>query len=100
MTGTSTIIDSGTTIIYGPASQVDAFYSQIPGSSVFDAENGFYSYPCNATLDIAFNFGGANISISSDNFNLGYAEDESRCMGAISSQEIGLGSNTWLLGDR
>ncbi|KAI0743594.1 protease [Daedaleopsis nitida] len=95
----STIIDSGTSIIYGPAEQVAALYSNIEDSAVFDSENALYSYPCDTTLDIAFNWGGANFAVSAENFNMGMAEDSTRCIGAISGRPLGLGDDTWLLGD-
>ena len=35
-----------------------------------------------------------------DSFNLGStSSDSSQCIGALVSQDIGLGSNVWLLGD-
>lgn len=59
-----------------------------------------YSYPCDTPLDIAFNWGGADFAVSAENFNLGTAEDDTRCIGAISGRALGLGDDTWLLGDR
>ena len=100
VTDVQTIIDSGTTIVYGPAEQVEAFYSQIEDSSLFDEDNALYSYPCDASPMVAFNWGGADWSFSADSFNLGYAEDSSRCIGAISGKNLGLGENVWLAGDR
>ncbi|RPD59797.1 acid protease [Lentinus tigrinus ALCF2SS1-6] len=95
----STIIDSGTTIIYGPPSQVKTFYRKIPGSKLYDSANGFYSYPCSSVpSNVAFNWGGKNWSISATNFNIGKASS-TQCIGAIAAQDLGLGSNVWLLGD-
>ncbi|CDO69362.1 hypothetical protein BN946_scf184961.g4 [Trametes cinnabarina] len=97
--GIQTIIDSGTTIIYGPPSQVAAFYKNIPGSKVYDSSNGFYSYPCNsAPSNIGFNWGGKTWTISAAKFNFGQIS-ATQCVGAIAGQDLGLGSNTWLLGD-
>lgn len=98
--GFKTIIDSGTTIIYGPPSQVAAFYGNIPGSQLYDSANGFYSFPCgNAPSNVAFNWGGKNWVISAANFNRGRISS-TRCVGTIAGVDLGLGSNTWLLGDR
>ncbi|OSD06723.1 acid protease [Trametes coccinea BRFM310] len=97
--GIQTIIDSGTTIIYGPPSQVQAFYKNIPGSKLYDSANGFYSYPCNsAPSNVGFNWGGKTWTISASNFNFGQVSS-TQCIGAIAGQDLGLGSNTWLLGD-
>ncbi|KAF5391514.1 hypothetical protein D9757_002457 [Collybiopsis confluens] len=95
-----TIIDSGTTIMYGPPSAVKTFYSKVPGSKLFDSTNGFYSFPCSSIPDVSFSWGGASFAISSENFNLGTtASGASTCVGALAAQDLGLGTNTWLLGD-
>ncbi|KAI0675140.1 acid protease [Trametes maxima] len=94
-----TIIDSGTTIIYGPPSQVASFYQSIPGSKAYDSANGFYSFPCNSTpSNVAFSWGGKKWTISAANFNFGRVSS-TQCIGAIAGQDLGLGTNTWLLGD-
>ena len=51
--GFETIIDSGTTIMYGPPAAVKEVYGRIPGSGVFDASQGFYFYPCDRLPAIA-----------------------------------------------
>ena len=62
-----TIIDSGTTIIYGPPKQVEALYKSIPDSALFDSQNGFYTYPCDNPPDnVAFNWGGNSWTISKE----------------------------------
>ncbi|KAI8972259.1 protease [Trametes punicea] len=99
VSGFQTIIDSGTTIIYGPPNAVSTFYQNIPGAQVYDSQNGLYSFPCNSTpSDVAFNWGGNNWTVSAANFNLGMVSS-TQCIGAIAGQDLGLGSNTWLLGD-
>ncbi|KAH9928187.1 aspartic peptidase domain-containing protein [Fomitopsis serialis] len=93
-----TIIDSGTTIMYGPPDAVSQFYAAIDGSSEYDSQNGYYSIPCDSIPTIAFSWGGNNWEISSDVFNLGTASD-GNCQGALAAQDLGLGDNVWLLGD-
>jgi cathepsin D len=39
-----TIIDSGTTIMYGPPAAVKAVYAKVPGSAVFDSSAGTSIY--------------------------------------------------------
>ncbi|KAJ7600782.1 acid protease [Mycena floridula] len=100
VTGFDTIIDSGTTIMYGPPSDVKAFFDQIPGSDIYDETNGLYSYPCNSTSVVAFSWGGQEWSISADDFNLGAtAQGSSDCVGSLAGQDLGLGDDVWLLGD-
>lgn len=100
VSGFETIIDSGTTIMYGPPSAVKTFYSKISGSKVYDSSEGYYSYPCNSAPSVAFSWGGKSWTISAANFNLGETESGSgQCVGALAGQDLGLGSNVWLLGD-
>ncbi|KZT70932.1 putative aspartic protease [Daedalea quercina L-15889] len=99
-TGFQTVIDSGTTIMYGPPSAVQSFYASVPGSSVFDSQNGFYQFPCNSVPQVAFSWGGRSWNVSAANFNLGKTSSTSQyCVGALAGQDLGLGSNVWLLGD-
>lgn len=117
VSGFQTIIDSGTTIMYGPPSAVEEVYAMVPGSALFDSTNGYFSFPCNSVPNIAFNWGGQDWAISSAkwviqrvsdldliinfSFNLGQTtNDSSQCIGALSALDLGLGRNVWLLGDR
>ncbi|KAL6310458.1 acid protease [Sparassis latifolia] len=95
-----TIIDSGTTIMYGPPGAVQTFYKSVPGSSVYDSTYGYYQFPCTATPSVSFSWGGKSWTISAANFNLGQTHTGStQCVGALSGQNLGLGNNVWLLGD-
>ncbi|KAI0352025.1 protease [Trametes cingulata] len=99
VSGFQTIIDSGTTIIYGPPKDVAAFYKDVPGAKLYDQQNGFYSFPCSSVpSNVGFNWGGKTWNISAANFNFGMVS-ETQCIGAIAGQDLGLGSNVWLLGD-
>lgn len=60
-----TIIDSGTTIMYGPPADVKKVYAAVPGSKVYDEDQGLYSYPCNSPPTVAFSWGAKWWSISS-----------------------------------
>ncbi|EIW62808.1 acid protease [Trametes versicolor FP-101664 SS1] len=98
--GFETIIDSGTTIMYGPPSAVKTFYSKVSGSAVYDSSEGYYSFPCSSPPSVSFSWGGKSWTISADNFSLGETSTGSgKCVGALAGQDIGLGSNVWLLGD-
>lgn len=51
-------IDTGTTLIGGPTDAVQSLYEMIGGAyALDDVYEGYYTYPCNATLDISFTFG-------------------------------------------
>ena len=60
------IIDSGTTIMYGPPEDVETFYASVPGASLYDSENGLYQFPCNNVPDVAFSWGGQAWNVSAD----------------------------------
>ncbi|KAJ4463847.1 aspartic protease [Lentinula edodes] len=96
----ATIIDSGTTIMYGPPSAVKEFYAQVSGSKLYDSTDGYYSFPCDSAPEVSFSWGGDSFTISADNFNLGTTSSgASTCVGALAAEDLGLGDNTWLLGD-
>jgi cathepsin D len=48
--------------MYEPPSAVQTFYANVPGSKVFDPNNGFYS-SCNNVLAVAFSWRGWNGNI-------------------------------------
>ncbi|KAF7373521.1 Acid protease [Mycena sanguinolenta] len=100
VSGFQTIIDSGTTLIYGPPTDVAALWAQVPGSALYDSTNGYYSFPCATPPQISFNWGGKDWAISAANINLGTTTaGSSQCVGAIVGHDIGLGAGVWLLGD-
>ncbi|KAF7326642.1 Acid protease [Mycena venus] len=98
VSGFDTIIDSGTTIMYGPPAAVAQVYAKVPGAKLFDSQSGLYSFPCATPPRIAFNWGGRDWVISAANINLGLtAQGSNQCVGALAGQNI-IG-DTWLLGD-
>ncbi|TRM65588.1 aspartic peptidase domain-containing protein, partial [Schizophyllum amplum] len=95
-----TIIDSGTTIMYGPPDVIKEVYANIEGSGAYDESSGLYTFPCDSAPSVAFNWGGQDWEVSADNFNLGQTEQgSSQCVGSLAGQDLGLGDNTWLIGD-
>ncbi|KAF5352019.1 hypothetical protein D9758_009421 [Tetrapyrgos nigripes] len=99
VSGFNTIIDSGTTIMYGPPSDVNAFYQAVGGRPISGDMQGFYAFPCDQVPEVSFSWGGQDWPISAENFNLGpIQEGSNECIGALSGQDLGLG-DTWLLGD-
>lgn len=66
-------IDSGTTLIYVPQDVAAGVYRQIPGAQRADQQfgPGFWSYPCNAKLNVQFKFGGNFFALNPVDFNLG-----------------------------
>ena len=52
--------------MYGPPAAVKKFYAAINGTGVYDAQQGFYYYPCDAPPTFAFSWGGKQWEISED----------------------------------
>jgi cathepsin D len=85
--------------MFGPAADVQAIYQAV-GGQPFDQQAGFFTFPCNSVPAIAFNWGGEDWAVSAENFSLGETEKGSgQCVGALASQDLGLGKDVWLLGD-
>ncbi|CEJ92067.1 hypothetical protein VHEMI07745 [[Torrubiella] hemipterigena] len=75
-------IDTGTSIIAAPATAVESFYSNIPGSAKHDSH--FYSVPCDATIPpVVFKFGGHDFPL--DSFDVIYDKKKNVCLGSFYS---------------
>ncbi|KAH9971726.1 aspartic peptidase A1 [Lactifluus volemus] len=92
-------IDTGTTLIGGPAAQVSALYAQIPNSSPATGNyQGYYTYPCSTTVNVALSFGGKSWSISPADFKLTELSN-GQCLGAIFEYTSNNNSPAWIVGD-
>jgi len=97
-------IDTGTTLIGGPAAQVAALYAQIPGSAASTEQEGYFTYPCSTNVNISLSFGGKTWSIDPDDFKLTTTRD-GNCLGAIfefsgtSTTGSGNSALAWIIGD-
>ncbi|EIW85947.1 Asp-domain-containing protein [Coniophora puteana RWD-64-598 SS2] len=98
LTNVDAIVDSGTTLIVGPPSDVEDFYSQIGGKDASSTVgDGYYTFPCSNIPDVSVSIGGATFDIAST-FNLGkVSSGSSQCVGGIVGQDIG--TDFWILGD-
>ncbi|ORX39290.1 aspartic peptidase domain-containing protein [Kockovaella imperatae] len=96
-------IDTGTTLISGSPSDVQAIYAQIPNSEAMSQDSGFegyYQYPCSTTVNVTLQFGGLAYSMSNADFNLGsFTRDSSMCTGAFFEMDLGQNSPVdWIVG--
>lgn len=97
--GTTAVIDTGTTNIGGPASSIEAIYAQIPDSQPATGEwEGYYSYPCSTTVNVKVSFGGATWSISPTDFAFTQTSS-TECIGAFFEASTGSGAPSWIFGD-
>lgn len=89
------IIDTGTTMVVGPANVVQDFYSHIPGSAPI--QGGLYTIPCDSIPTVGFSFGGKAFNIAPQLFNRGPVRvGDSGCVGGI----VGSSATTfWVVGD-
>ncbi|KAG1785607.1 acid protease [Suillus plorans] len=95
-------IDTGTTLVAGPAASIAAIYAQIPGSQPGTGSwEGFYSYPCNTAVVVEISFGGPNWSISPGDFAFTSIPTSDECYGAFYAIPTSGASGTpsWILGD-
>ncbi|KAG7098251.1 hypothetical protein E1B28_000213 [Marasmius oreades] len=77
-------IDTGTTLIGGPGTDVKAFWAAVPGSNVVSDMPGFFSYPCSTDLNVGMSYGGKSWSINPKDMNIGrLSVGSSSCVGGI-----------------
>ncbi|KAF9010681.1 aspartic peptidase domain-containing protein [Cyathus striatus] len=99
-------IDTGTTLVGGPTADVNAIWSAVPGSQAVQGMDGFFSFPCDTTVEITLSFGGKSWPINSADMNLGrISRGSTQCLGGIfdlslgSNIESGSGNPNWVVGD-
>lgn len=102
LSGTTCVIDSGTSLIAGPAPDVLSIYTSIPGSqeTTVSGQAGYYAFPCATEVTASITFGGVEYSISSDDFNAGPSEfSSSYCIGAFFVFASATAEASWIIGD-
>lgn len=94
------IIDTGTTLVAGPAAGIAAIYAQIPGSQPGTGSwEGFYSYPCNTAVVVEISFGGPNWSVSPGDFAFTSTGTSNECYGAFYAIPTSGSTPSWIIGD-
>ncbi|KAH9858906.1 aspartic peptidase domain-containing protein [Lenzites betulinus] len=97
-------IDTGTTLIGGPTSAVNAIYNAIPGAIPVPSMQGFWQFPCSTEVQVAFAFGGKSWPVNPADMNLGPVS-ATMCVGGVfdltqgSDVSGGDGNPTWVVGD-
>ncbi|KAF8706832.1 Acid protease, partial [Rhizoctonia solani] len=97
------IIDSGTTLIVGPADSVASFWSAVDGAEACDSSvcggDGYYTFSCSNPPNIAFEFNGASFAMSSSSLSIGTTDSSgSTCVGSIMATSS-VPDNAWIVGD-
>ncbi|CAD6565741.1 MAG: hypothetical protein TREMPRED_001717 [Tremellales sp. Tagirdzhanova-0007] len=94
---TQALLDTGTTLIYAPYAEVEAFHQQIPGS-INNGEN--YTIPCTTSAVVTLTFGNAAFQI--DARDLVFLPSTSDLTGQCYSSVLAgnaVENDGWLLGD-
>lgn len=92
--GRTAYIDTGTTYVFGPQKDVEAFHKSIPGSSSSDGTT--WKVPCDSDKEVEFSFSGKSYTVSSKDW-LSSDSDDNSCTSNIYGHEVVKGA--WLLGD-
>src|SRR4051794_27370907 len=76
---TAAAIDTGTTLIGGPADIVAKIYAAIPGAKLMGSSYpNYYQYPCSTKINFQIKFGGYTVTVTEQDFNIGrYSSDQS-----------------------
>lgn len=105
------VIDTGTTLIGGPASVLDTFYAQIPGaargSQVQPSLRDYYVVPCDTNVEATLTFGGQTYTMAASDL-IGGTVSSSYCLGSFFIIDLTSGSSpipgtssqvpTWIVG--
>ncbi|KAH9931920.1 acid protease [Fomitopsis serialis] len=97
-------IDTGTTLVGGPASVIASIYSKIPGAQAGTGQlEGYYTYPCSQDVTVTLKFGSSSIAwpIASDDFEFEAADQAGKtCIGAFFEVDnTGTTAPAWIVGD-
>ncbi|CCM06143.1 uncharacterized protein FIBRA_08393 [Fibroporia radiculosa] len=97
-------IDTGTTLIGGPADVVSEIYAQIPGSQAGTGDmEGYYTYPCDTQVELTFKFGSSSNAwpVSPADFQFQPLQnDPTTCVGAVFELDnSGTTAPAWIVGD-
>ncbi|KAF8893581.1 aspartic peptidase domain-containing protein [Infundibulicybe gibba] len=91
------VIDTGATLIRGPAKVVSTIWNAVPGAErATEYPPGHWAFPCTTDVSISLSFGGKLWPIDPTDMNLGRLDDTSPlCLGAIYSTD----NDGWLIGN-
>ncbi|KAI0083754.1 aspartic peptidase domain-containing protein [Irpex rosettiformis] len=101
--GTVAAVDTGTTLVGGPANVISELYQSIPGSSAGTGNlTGYYTYPCATEVSVSMSFGINDKAwpISPTDFQLVQLTDDT-CVGAFFELQGSRSSSypSWVIGD-
>lgn len=94
-------VDTGTSLWIVPPQIASQVYAQIPSSaSAKGYADGYYQFPCDASIQVSLQVGGKTYALNPDDFNAGaVSEGGSTCLGAIVGMDTGGSSPPYIMGD-
>ena len=99
VSGAGAAIDTGTTLIAGPAAVVRQLYAQIGGQPGGSDLDGLWVYPCDVgDVTVQFNFGGKTWTMEPRDFLFAQSSN-TECVGAFIDLELGDNGPAWIVGD-
>jgi len=92
-------IDTGTTLVGGPASDIQSIFNQIPNSQPGTGDlNGYYLYPCSTSVSISMTFSSRSWTIDPADFLL-MRSTSTMCVGAFFALNLSGSAPSWIVGD-
>lgn len=97
--GNNAIIDTGTTLLLGPESDVAAIHAKVPGAQ--QNSDGSYLVPCDSKHTVSLTFGGRQFTIPASDFVYTHDRDQPQyCFSGIVADVGGIVGGNWLVGDQ
>lgn len=91
------VIDTGSTLCYGPPDLVAQIYAAIPGSAK-QPNSGYYNIPCDTKPDVSFKFGNDKYKIFATDFiHTKVPNTDNVCTGSLIAQQFD--NFGWVIGD-
>ncbi|EIN10592.1 acid protease [Punctularia strigosozonata HHB-11173 SS5] len=92
-------IDTGTTLIGAPEEELATIFSKIPGAEPGKEDfEGYWTYPCNTSVNVELSFGGRSWGIDPADFRLTQLSED-RCLGAFFALTTEGDGPSWIIGD-
>ncbi|KAK0519166.1 hypothetical protein OC834_007475 [Tilletia horrida] len=87
--GDNYIIDSGTSLVVAPVNTAEAIFSNLGVTPVNEQGATYGAYDCSNPPNVAFNFGGKTIPLTSSAVTIG-TDNSGRCLLSVIGQDIGI----------
>ncbi|KAJ7510366.1 acid protease [Mycena galericulata] len=98
ITNRTTLMDTGTTLLVVPSTDIDPIHAKIPGAIKTSPTS--YSVPCNTSATVALEFGGKSFPINPQDLTFASnGRTTGQCTSGIGAFSPGDSPTQWLVGD-